>query len=156
MNLGYPETFQKLNFPNVALQTFQDKGKWFVFDVIRKKKLVLTPEEWVRQHIVSYLILEKNYPRSLFILERGLKYNHLPKRLDVLVVDRNGNPYLIIECKAPEVPLSQKTLEQVCLYNHSIKAKFLAISNGINHVCLAYSEQDRKFTPMEMFPDFGS
>jgi hypothetical protein len=145
---------QSLNLPQAPLTTFFEDGRWLVMDILRKKKLVLTPEEWVRQHLVFYLIKYKGYPRSLFVLEKGLKYNHLPKRLDVMVMGRNGTPFLIIECKAPDINLSQRTIEQVCLYNHTVKARYIAISNGIKHVCFSYIEKENKFIPMADFPDF--
>ena len=146
---------QQLNLPHATLTTFVEDGKWLVLDVLRKKKLVLTPEEWVRQHVIHYLIEYKKYPKSLFVLERGLKYNQLIKRLDILVVDREANPFLLIECKAPGINLSQRTIEQVCLYNHTVKAAYIAISNGIKHVCLRYSGKDNRFVPMTGFPEFG-
>ncbi|HSI77770.1 MAG TPA: type I restriction enzyme HsdR N-terminal domain-containing protein [Lunatimonas sp.] len=145
---------QCLNLPQAPLTTTFENGQWLVLDVLRKKKLVLTPEEWVRQHLVHYLIEYKHYSKSLFVLEKGLKYNQLIKRLDVLVMDRMGNPYLLIECKAPEVRLSERTIEQVCLYNHTVKARYIAISNGIRHVCMSYSVEEKRFIPMTEFPDF--
>lgn len=147
---------QLLNLPQAPLTTFFEDGKWMVLDVLRKKKIVLTPEEWVRQHLVHYLIGYKNYSKSLFVLEKGLKYNQLFKRLDVLVMDRTGNPFLLIECKAPEIDLSQRTIEQVCLYNHTVKARYIAISNGLKHVCMSYSGIENGFIPMPDFPDFDS
>lgn len=146
---------QPLNLPQAPLTTFFEDGKWLVLDVLRKKKLVLTPEEWVRQHLVYYLIEYKCYPKSLFVLEKGLKYNKLIKRLDVMVMDRNGAPFLVIECKAPDINLSQRTIEQVCIYNHTVKARYIAISNGIKHVCMGYSSTEKCFIPMTGFPDFG-
>jgi hypothetical protein len=145
----------QLNLPHAPLTTIFEDEKWMVLDLLRKKKLVLTPEEWVRQHLVHYLVAYKNYPKSLFVLEKGLKYNKLTKRLDILVLDRNGDPFLLIECKAPDVTLSQRTVEQVCLYNHTIKARFIAISNGIKHVCMGFSIKENNFIPLTDFPDFG-
>lgn len=153
-SLSESKSKQPLNLPQAPLTTFFENGQWLVLDVLRKKKLVLTPEEWVRQHLVYYLIEYKHYSKSLFVLERGLKYNRLTKRLDVLVMDRIGNPFLLIECKAPEIKLSERTIEQVCLYNHTVKAKYIAISNGIRHVCMSYSVEEERFIPMTDFPDF--
>lgn len=149
-----PKFKQPLNLPKAPLKTYFENGQWLVLDVLRKKKLVLTPEEWVRQHLVHYLIEYKHYSKSLFVLEKGLKYNRLTKRLDVLVMDRTGNPFLLIECKAPEIKLSERTIEQVCLYNQTVKAQYIAISNGIRHVCMCYSVEEERFIPMTDFPDF--
>ncbi|MCC5939382.1 MAG: type I restriction enzyme HsdR N-terminal domain-containing protein [Lunatimonas sp.] len=148
--------FPVLNLPAAELSIVESEGKRYVFDPIRKKELVLTPEEWVRQHLIYFLIEVMRYPKSLFVLERGLMYNQLAKRLDILVVDRAGKPFLIIECKAPEVTLSQRTLEQVCTYNQRIQAKYIAVSNGLKHVVLGFSSQSQTYIPMKTFPEFGA
>ncbi|WP_209331603.1 type I restriction enzyme HsdR N-terminal domain-containing protein [Lunatimonas salinarum] len=150
-----PESsFPELNLPTADLSIFEMGGKQYVYDPIRKKELVLTPEEWVRQHLIHYLIVFMHYPKSLFVLERGLSYNNLAKRLDIMVMDRNGKPFLIIECKAPEVVLSQRTLEQVFVYNQRLRARYIAVSNGLKHVVLAYSMQLQNYVPMKSFPKF--
>ncbi|WP_035805558.1 type I restriction enzyme HsdR N-terminal domain-containing protein [Lunatimonas lonarensis] len=155
MNVGPTHGFPRLNLPEADLAISTNSGKWYVFDPIRKKDLLLTPEEWVRQHLIHYFVSTKNYPRSLFVLERGLAYNQLAKRLDILVVDRTGSPFLLVECKAPDVVLSQRTLEQVCTYNQRIQSPNLAISNGIKHVVLAFSPDSQTYVPKSSFPDFG-
>ncbi len=147
--------FPKLNLPMAELPISKSEGKWHVFDPLRKKYLILSPEEWVRQHIIYYLWKHKAYPKGLFIVERGLLYNRLQKRLDILVQDRKGAPFLLVECKAPTVKLSQSTLEQVCMYNREIGARYLAISNGMKHVCLEFSIKTGSFMPMKSFPDFS-
>ena len=145
-NLNFPEFHFRFNQP--------EKGKYEIFDELRKKFLMLTPEEWVRQHIIRYLIEHKNYPKSLIALERGIKYNELKKRFDVLVLDRNGNPFFLVECKAPEVNLTQKAVEQVCLYNKTIGAEFLGVSNGIVHVFMQRQLKDGKYLQINHFPSF--
>lgn len=132
----------------------EENGKYFIFDTLRKKFLVLTPEEWVRQHIIYYLVNYKQYPKSLFVLEKGLKYNLLNKRFDVLVLNRGAQPFLLIECKAPEVKLCQKTVEQVCLYNKTLGAEYLAITNGKQHICMQYEKQKEQISQINSFPDF--
>lgn len=131
-------------------------GKLTVFDSLRKKFLILTPEEWVRQHIVHYLITYKQYPKSLFSLEKGLKYNQIQKRFDILVLDREGLPFLLVECKAPSIKLSQKTAEQIAVYNKTIGARFLAISNGMQHICLSFDVLTETYTQLRDFPDFAA
>jgi hypothetical protein len=156
MNKDIGETipFPTLNLPKAELPISKQDGKWYVFDPLRKKSLMLTPEEWVRQHIIYYLWKHKDYPKGLFVVERGLHYNQLNKRLDILIQDRQGAPFLLVECKAPSVKLSQSTLEQVCMYNRQIGARYLAISNGLKHVCLEFSAARASFIPMKSFPDF--
>lgn len=143
-----------LNLPECQLQIQDAEGKLSVFDSLRKKFLVLTPEEWVRQHIIHYLIIHRQYPKSLFSLEKGVKYNRIQKRFDVLVLDRDGRPFLLIECKAPTVGLSQKTAEQIAVYNKSIGARFLALSNGMQHLCMEYDGTTGTYKQLRDFPSF--
>ncbi len=143
-----------LNLPAGDFKLAEENGKLNVYDPLRKKFLVLTPEEWVRQHLIYYLVSFKNYPKSLFSLERGLKYNRVNKRFDILVLDRTGDPFLLIECKAPEVKLTQSTVEQVCVYNKSIGAKYMAISNGLQHICLSLDIESGSYKQIREFPDF--
>lgn len=154
MESAYRFLKDPLNLPVCDLQIQDEAGKLTVFDSLRKKFLVLTPEEWVRQHIIHYLISHKHYPRSLFALERGLKYNERQKRFDILVLDRGGSPFLLVECKAPEIKLSQKTAEQIAVYNKSIGARFLAISNGMQHLSLEYDKAAGIYKQLRDFPDF--
>jgi hypothetical protein len=129
-----------LNLPEFDVNLKKSEGKIWIFDGIRKKFVVLTPEEWVRQHLVQYFINQLKYPRSLIQIERGLQYNQLQKRSDFVVFDRQGNPWLIVECKSPEVKLDQKSVNQVAVYNAEVKAKYVAVSNGLKHVCYEAGE----------------
>ena len=97
--------------------------------------MVLTPEEWVRQHFIHFLINQLHYPKSLIKVEGGLIFNTLQKRSDIVVFNREGNPWMMIECKAPELKLSERTIRQASLYNHSLKAKYIVITNGMSHIC---------------------
>jgi hypothetical protein len=145
----------KLNLPSYAIAIEEDgQGKYYVFDPIRKKKLLLTPEEWVRQHVIHYLVNSLNYPGSLISLEKGLKYNALQKRFDILVLDRSGASFFLIECKAPDIKLTQKTMEQVCVYNNKFNAPYIAISNGCTHICLQRIEETGKYRQIDHFPDY--
>lgn len=108
------------------------KGKVKVFDEIRRKWLQLTPEEWVRQHLINYLVKEKKYPISLISVEKELVLNDTKKRYDIVVYSKSLEPIIIIECKAPEVNLSEKVLEQALRYNLVLKVPYLMISNGLN------------------------
>ncbi|SNR97186.1 Type I restriction enzyme R protein N terminus (HSDR_N) [Belliella buryatensis] len=153
MDERFPFLSEPLNFPKFEFK-FQDEqdGKLSIFDPLRKKYLILTPEEWIRQHIIQVLIQKYDYPRSLFALERGLKYNRLQKRFDVLVYDRNGAPFLLVECKASDVKLTQKTVEQVCVYNKTIQAPYLGISNGKQHIFMKFEELSNNFVQISDLP----
>ncbi len=128
------------------------EGKLLVFDSLRKKDLILTPEEWVRQHWISYLLNQLDYPKGLVALEKGLKYNQLMKRTDILVFNQKGAPYLLIECKAPQVAINQKTLEQACLYHKELQPDFLILSNGLQHISLAWKAEEHRFEQLNYFP----
>jgi predicted type IV restriction endonuclease len=145
-----------LNLPTSEFQIKEEGGKLSIFDALRKKFLILTPEEWVRQHVIYYLITYKQYPKSLISLEKGLKYNQIQKRFDILVLDRKGNPFLLVECKAPEIKISQKTAEQIAVYNQTIGAKYLAVSNGNQHLCLSYEGNSKSYEQLREFPEFQS
>src|SRR5690349_20217504 len=145
----------KLNLPEFEVNLKKSEGKIWIFDGIRKKYLVLTPEEWVRQHLVNYLINHLKYPKSLINVERGLRYNQLQKRSDITVFDRSGNAWMIIECKSPEVNLDQKTVLQVAVYNADVKAKYVAVSNGLKHVCYETKADVKDVVLMKDFPEYN-
>lgn len=143
-----------LNLPVYQFKTKQEGERTYIFDAIRKKYLVLTPEEWVRQNFIQYLINEKQFPKSLIAIEAGLKYNQLQKRLDVLVYNKEGAPHLIIECKAPEVKITQDVFDQVARYNFIFKAKYLVVTNGLQHFCCEMNYTDNSFQYIEQIPAF--
>jgi len=143
-----------LNFPEFEFKIQESEGKLSIFDSLRKKYLILTPEEWVRQHMVSFLVHHRNYPKGLFSLEKEVVYNSLQKRFDILVLDRVGNPFLLIECKAPEVRLSKKTVEQVAVYNKTIGASYMGISNGRQHLFLKYNSDVKNYDQISDLPQF--
>ena len=124
---------QQLNFPTYSFRFKNSENKTYIFDEIRKKFIVLTPEEWVRQHVVQYLLLDKKYPKSLINVEKLVKVNDINKRYDGIVFNSDGSIFLLIECKAPEVTISQQTFDQIAQYNLVLKAEYLMVTNGINH-----------------------
>lgn len=142
----------RLNLPEIEPRLLKKDGKIWVFDPLRKKDLILTPEEWVRQHWISFLIQQQNYPKGLLATEKGLKYNQLQKRTDLVVWNKSGNAHLLIECKAPSVKLSQKTVEQACLYHSKLHSDYLILSNGMNHICLKWISDEKSFDQMQTFP----
>ncbi|MCL6259358.1 type I restriction enzyme HsdR N-terminal domain-containing protein [Aquiflexum sp. TKW24L] len=150
----YSFTRSPLNFPELEFKIQEFEGKLSIFDSLRKKYLILTPEEWVRQHMISFLVQFKNYPKGLFALEKGVLYNSLQKRFDILIFDRQGNPFLLIECKAPEIVLSKKTVEQVAVYNKTIGAAYMGISNGKQHLFLKFNPNTKNYDQISDLPHF--
>ncbi|CVK15228.1 Type I restriction enzyme R protein N terminus (HSDR_N) [Apibacter mensalis] len=127
-----------LNFPEkYNFQIKEDKSLLHIFDEVRKKWLILTPEEWVRQHIIFYLQSSKKISHSAFIIEKKIILNHQTKRLDILLYKRS-EPRLLVECKAPGIPLTQNTFEQAARYNTQIKSKYILLSNGLKHIYFKY------------------
>jgi hypothetical protein len=132
---------QKLNFPQFEYRFKSTENKVSIFDVIRKKFIVLQPEEWVRQHCVHYLINEKNYPKSLINVEKELNINGLKKRYDIVIFNSDGSILLIVECKSYDIIINQDTFDQIARYNLALNAEFLMVTNGINHY---YCQMDTK------------
>ena len=125
-----------INYPEPDFRIKKEDGKEFIFDALRKKWLLLTPEEWVRQNFVQYLIKAKNYPSSLIALEKEIQLGELKKRFDILVYDHDHQPWMMIECKAAEVKLDDAVLQQVLRYNISVPVQFIVITNGsFTHAC---------------------
>lgn len=144
----------QLNLPQSSFQFKELYGKLTVFDILRKKFVVLTPEEWVRQNFVHYLINNLKYPKSLIKLESGVKINELAGRSDILVYNREGKCFLLIECKAPEVAINNKVFEQVGRYNLKHKAEFIGVTNGLKHYCCRIDHVQNKFEFQQGFPEF--
>lgn len=141
---------QKVNLPVLNLPHFepvllQSEGKLLIFDFLRKKHLVLTPEEWVRQHWINFLVNHHDFPGGLFSLEKGLKYNQLQKRTDLVVFGRDSKPYLLVECKAPGIKINENTLSQAMAYNAKLNCPHLILSNGLVHLYFEYSTDEGRF-----------
>lgn len=146
---------QRLNLPEYDFRITRDNNKLKIFDVFRKKFLVLTSEEWVRQNFLTWLVKEKQYPQSLISVESGLKYNTLQKRSDAIIFNRNAQPAILIEFKAPSVELDNDTIKQILSYNYSIKAPYLIITNGLQHYCLKMNKTEKRFDFLQEIPDFN-
>lgn len=144
----------KLNLPEFDYKLQKAEGKVWIFDIIRKKFIVLTPEEWVRQHFIHHLITERKYPKSLIRVEGGLNYNQMQKRSDIVVFGRDGKPWMIVECKSPMLALSENTLQQVSAYNASLKASFICVTNGLVHYCVSTDWLTGKTELLKDFPEF--
>ena len=145
---------QKLNLPEYSFRIKTKEGKSFIFDSLRKKFVRLTPEEWVRQNFVQFLIVEKKYSVSLIVVEASVKVNNNPQRADLVVFDRFGNAALVAEFKAPEVKISQQTFDQIVRYNMQLKVKFLIVSNGLDHFCCQINYADNSYAFLAEIPDF--
>ena len=122
-----------LSFPNYEFRLKKINQKRFIFDEIRKKYIELTPEEWVRQNCIKFLINEKKFKKNLISIEKKIQLNNTIKRFDILVHDINGGCILLVECKAPNIKINQESFDQILRYNQVISAKFLMVTNGIIH-----------------------
>jgi predicted type IV restriction endonuclease len=147
---------QKLNFPFYTFRFKNSENKVSIFDEIRKKFIILTPEEWVRQHVVQFLLEEKKYPKSLINVEKVLKVNGLRKRYDVVVFNSDGSIFILIECKAPEIKISQATFDQIARYNMTMNSEFLMVTNGLNHYFCQMDFENEKYTFLENLPNYNS
>ena len=146
---------QSLNFPVYDFRFKNSENKVHIFDTIRKKFVVLQPEEWVRQNVVQFLIHEKKYPKSLINVEKQLKVNTLKKRYDIVIFDSLGKITLLVECKSPKITMNQETFDQIAKYNMQLKAEFLMVTNGLQHFYCKMDFSKEKYTFLEQIPDFS-
>lgn len=142
----------KIDFPEDAVQVRQQNNGHEVYDPIRKVWVSLTPEEWVRQNFIQFL-LSANYPSSLIAIEKKIMVGSLTKRCDIVVYSRNATPFMIVECKQMDVPLSQKVLEQVLRYHSTLQPPYLFITNG--KFTLGFKKENGQFLPVNEFPLFS-
>jgi type I site-specific restriction endonuclease len=146
--------YKKLNFPDYPFKIQRIDDKLMIFDQLRKKFVRLTEEEWVRQHMISYMVRERNIPAGLIRVESGLKYEKLKKRTDILVYDRNGMPYLVIECKSPRILLASEVLFQAGIYAKSLKVSYIGVTNGLNHFFWKVNFEQGSTSILSEFPEF--
>jgi hypothetical protein len=146
--------FAPLNFPEFNYRIRPVAKGVEIWDILRKKYVRLTPEEWVRQHVINYLIHYKQYPQGLISVEKVLNYHQQERRTDIVAHNTQAKPCLLIECKAPEITLSDKTIEQSAIYNTKLKAPFVLITNGIKHYCFRFDFQLGKSSSVGYIPDF--
>ena len=142
----------QLNFQKYRFRFKSSENKTLIFDEIRKKFIILTPEEWVRQHVVQFLISEKKYPKSLINVEKQLKVKDTVKRYDVVVYNRDGNIFLIVECKAPSIPITQQTFDQIARYNLVANATYLMVTNGLEHYYCQMDYENEKYIFLRDLP----
>jgi hypothetical protein len=146
---------QPLNFPSYSFRFKNSENKVAIFDVIRKKFIQLTPEEWVRQHTIQYVLQEKNYPKSYINVEKLIKINDLHKRYDIVVFQPNGTIFLLVECKAPEVAITQDTFDQIARYNLALKAQYLMVTNGLKHYFCRMDFEKETYLFLTELPEFS-
>jgi hypothetical protein len=145
----------KLNLPEFEFIFKEKNKKRFIFDEIRRKYLLLTPEEWVRQNFVRYLVDYKKFPPSLIVLEKPFSLHATEKRSDIVCYDHQGKIVLLTECKSPDIPITQKTFDQVAGYNLKLNAGILVITNGLSHYCCRPDYEKRKWIYLDTIPDFN-
>ena len=146
---------QKLNFNDYSFRFKNSENKVSIFDEIRKKFILLTPEEWVRVHVIRFLIEEKDYPKSYINVEKVVIINGMNKRYDIVVFNKDGSIFLLIECKAPEITIDQKTFDQIARYNMILKANYLMVTNGLNHYFCEMDFENEKYSFLKELPDFS-
>lgn len=145
---------QKLNFPTYSFRFKNSENKVSIFDSIRKKFVILQPEEWVRQHCVLYLIKEKGYPKTLINVEKELIVNTLKKRYDIVIYNPDGSIYLIVECKSPKIKINQDVFDQIARYNLVLNAKYLMVTNGLNHYYCQMDFENEKYQFLKNIPEY--
>lgn len=145
---------QQLNFPSYSFRFKNNENKVAIFDEIRKKFVILTPEEWVRQHVVQFLLQEKKYPKSYINVEKLLKINDLKKRYDIVVFNPDGSIFILVECKAPEIKISQDTFDQIARYNMTLNAQFLMVTNGQNHYFCQMDYEQELYQFLQELPNY--
>ena len=145
---------QALNLPKAELNIHQRKGKSFVFDAFRKRFVVLTPEEWVRQHFLWFLKSHRGYPAGLIAVEASLQYNRMSRRADAIVYGSLGRPVMIIECKAASVPITQDVFDQVARYNFPFGVEYLVVTNGLTHYCVKRDADAGRWLQLDDIPSF--
>lgn len=147
---------QKLNFPEYNFRFKNSENRVAIFDEIRKKFILLTPEEWVRQHVIKFLLQDNNYPKNYTNVEKVLKINGLTKRYDAVVFEPDGSVFLLVECKAPSVKITQDTFDQIARYNMVAKARYMMVTNGLNHYFCQMDYNEEKYIFLRELPEFNS
>ncbi len=144
----------RLNLPEYNIKIAERNGKKVIFDILRRKYVALTPEEWVRQHFVHFIIERKGYPQTLIANEVELKIGNKSLRCDSVLYDRNMQPRMIIEYKSPSIELQQKVFNQISTYNLLLKVDYLIVSNGMQHYCCKMDYENQKYVFLEEIPNY--
>ncbi|MFO7999654.1 MAG: type I restriction enzyme HsdR N-terminal domain-containing protein [Marinilabilia sp.] len=144
-----------LNLPKFTFRYKEESGKKFIYDEVRSKFVVLTPEEWVRQNFLRYMHEHLQYPRGLTGVEKMLKIGGMAQRCDIVLYNRKGRPVMIVECKAPSVVIGDSALQQAARYNTTLKVPYLVLTNGIHHYCIFTDISSGDYSTLPVFPKFG-
>lgn len=147
---------QKLHFPTYQFRFKSNENKPLIFDEIRKKFVVLTPEEWVRQHVIQFLHLEKKYPISHINVEKQLKLHGTIKRYDIVVYTKEGDIAIIVECKAPKIKIDQQVFDQIARYNFVLNASYLMVTNGLEHYFCEMDFEKEQYNFLEALPNYNT
>src|SRR5665647_687853 len=145
----------QLNLPSYEFKTSHKDGRILIFDAFRRRWVKLNPEEWVRQHFVRYLVEEKQYPAALMAIEHSLQINRQDFRADAVVFSTSGKPLLIVECKAPEVKITQKVFDQIVRYNFQFQVDFLIVTNGLAHFCCKIDKANLTYEFLTEIPEYN-
>jgi len=143
-----------LNLPSYSFRYKEQSGKKLIFDTFRRRWVMLTPEEWVRQNFATYLTEIKHFPSSLMALERSLRINQHDFRTDLVLFSRSGAPLVVVECKAPEVKISQQVFDQIARYNLELRVSYLIVTNGLTHYCCRFDQARQSYTFLPEIPDY--
>ena len=143
---------RQLNFKQYSFRFKNRENKPLIFDVVRKKFMVLTPEEWVRQNTIQYLVKELNIPLSLINVEKQIKLHGTIKRYDIVTFNPDGSIHLVVECKADSIKISQDTFDQIARYNLVLKSTFLMVTNGMDHYYCKMDLQNKRYSFLETLP----
>ena len=146
---------QKLNLPSYNFTIRKNNNNYEIFDSIRKQYVSLSPEEWVRQNFIRFLVEEKKYPEMLIAVEKSIKLNRMIRRPDIVIYDKTTKAKLIVECKAPSVKITQNTVDQIVRYNMTLKVDYLVVTNGLNHYCIQINYKENKYSFINEVPDFS-
>jgi hypothetical protein len=144
-----------LNLPSYSFRIKEKEGKKLILDQFRRKWVALTPEEWVRQNFIRFLTEVKHYPVSLVSVERSIRMNRLNFRSDAVIFSKTGEPLVIIECKAPEVKISQQAFDQIVRYNYELRVKYLIVTNGMNHYFCVIDPDQLTYSFLTEIPDYN-
>jgi hypothetical protein len=145
---------KELNLPSYSFRITGDEGSEMIFDPIRKKYVKLTPEEWVRQNFVQYLIQEGKYPPGLMIIEAHFYQNRLKKRADILIHDRTGKRLMLIECKSPDVDLTDNVFDQIICYNLELKVPYILVTNGLSNLACKLNPETSNYDQIDFIPHY--
>lgn len=146
----------ELNLPSFDFRLKKESTGICIYDVVRRKYVKLTPEEWVRQHVVHFLLTQKHYPLSLMNVEVGMEIQSMRRRADIVCYNSQADVLLVTECKAPEVKITQEVFEQIAQYNMCLKARYLFVSNGLTHFACEINAEQKSYMFLENVPDYNS